>query len=78
MLQILLLSVKPKKVLKKMKDEEKFVEKPFKNQGEAPQKSIDDLVNEDLAKFAKERGLPFEKNILIKRGKCYGIKSKRK
>ncbi len=44
-----------------MKDEEKFVEKPFKNQGEAPQKSIDDLVNEDLAKFAKERGLPFEK-----------------
>ena len=52
---------KTQKVLKKMKDEEKFVEKPFKNQGEAPQKSIDDLVNEDLAKFAKERGLPFEK-----------------
>lgn len=52
---------KTQKVLKQMKDEEKFVEKPFKNQGEAPQKSIDDLVNEDLAKFAKERGLPFEK-----------------
>lgn len=52
---------KTQKVLKQMKDEEKFVEKPFKNQGEAPQKSIDDLVNEDLAKFAKDRGLPFEK-----------------
>ena len=52
---------KTQKVLKQMKDEEKFVEKPFKNQGEAPQKSVDDLVNEDLAKFAKERGLPFEK-----------------